>query len=170
MPQKFASGRLKLHLCTKETCTAGKTGAVHLGEWAYLEEGEEVDEEPTPSTRLLHLLVAAKVKGAVLPKSPVPDPKAKANAVRFEMDGQSPATPKPTKPAGVIAKWCSAHDIPEVAEVLAFNGIRAVGEMELMSDAHIETLCAGMELGTELRLKLETKKLREQSAPPAQPA
>ena len=43
LPQKFASGRLKLHLCTKETCMAGKTGVVHLGEWAYLEEGEEVD-------------------------------------------------------------------------------------------------------------------------------
>ena len=34
LPQKFAKGRVKLHLCTTETCTAGKTGAVHLGEWA----------------------------------------------------------------------------------------------------------------------------------------
>ena len=101
--------------------------------------------------------------------SPVPDPKAKANAVRFEMNGQSPATPMPTKPAGVLAKWCSAHDIPEVAEALAFNGVRAVGEVELMSDAQIETLCAGMGMDTQLRLKLAVEKLREQSAPPAQP-
>ena len=34
LPQKFANGRVKLHLCTTETCTAGKAGAVHLGEWA----------------------------------------------------------------------------------------------------------------------------------------
>ena len=101
--------------------------------------------------------------------SPVPDPKAKANAVRFEMNGQSPATPMPTKPAGVLAKLCSAHDIPEVAEALAFNGVRAVGEMELMSDAQIATLCAGMSMGTELRLKKAVRKLREQGAPHAQP-
>ena len=89
--------------------------------------------------------------------------------MRFEMNGQSPATPMPTKPAGVLAKWCSAHDIPEVAEALAFNGVRAVGEVELMSDAQIATLCAGMSMGTELRLKRAVRKLREQGAPPAQP-
>ena len=94
LPQKFATGRVKLHLCTTETCTAGKAGAYHLSEWAYREEGEEVDGEP-----LLRLLAAANVKGTVLPKSPVPDPKSKAQAVRFDLDGQSPATPKST-PAG----------------------------------------------------------------------
>ena len=34
LPQKFANGRVKLHLCKTETYPAGKTGAVHLGEWA----------------------------------------------------------------------------------------------------------------------------------------
>ena len=115
LPQKFANGRVKLHLCTTETCTAGRTGAVHLGEWAYREEGEEVDGGP-----LLRLLVAANVKGTVLPKSPVPDPKSKAKAVQFEMDGQSPATPK-TTPAGPITSWCNTSGIPEVAEALAFQ-------------------------------------------------
>ena len=63
---------------------------------------------------MLRLLVAAKVKGAILPKSPVPDPKSKANAVRFDMDGQSPATPKPTTPAGPITSWCNANSTPDV--------------------------------------------------------
>ena len=163
LPQKFANGRVKLHLCTTETCTAGKTGAVHLGEWAYREEGEEVDGGP-----LLRLLVAANVKGTVLPKSPVPDPKSKAKAVQFEMDGQSPATPK-TTPAGPITSWCNTSGIPEVAEALAFNGVRAVDEVALMTDAQIETLCKPLNLGSELRMKKAVKKLREKDAPPAQP-
>ena len=55
-------------------------------------------------------------------------------------------------PPGAIAKWCSAHDISEVAESLAFNGARAVGEVELMSDVQVDTLCAGLTLGTQLRM------------------
>ena len=159
LPQKFANGRVKLHLCTTETCTAGRTGAVHLGEWAYREEGEEVDGGP-----LLRLLVAANVKGTVLPKSPVPDPKSKAKAVQFEMDGQSPATPK-TTPAGPITSWCNTSGIPEVAEALAFNGVRAVDEVALMTDAQIETLCKPLSLGSELRMKKAVTKLREKDQP-----
>ena len=163
LPQKFANGRVKLHLCTTETCTAGRTGAVHLGEWAYREEGEEVDGGP-----LLRLLVAANVKGTVLPKSPVPDPKSKAKAVQFEMDGQSPATPK-TTPAGPITSWCNTSGIPEVAEALAFNGVRAVDEVALMTDAQIEMLCKPLNLGSELRMKKAVTKLREKDQPATSP-
>ena len=105
------------------------------GEWAYVGDGDE-GEATGDAERLLQALgpdgvqrvngseddAETDAEGEVLPKSPVPDPNAKAGAVRFAMDGQSPVTPKPAKPAGAIAKWCSAHDISEVAESLAFNG------------------------------------------------
>ena len=117
---------------------------------------------------MLRLLVAAKVKGAVLPKSPVPDPKSKAKAVRFDMNGQSPATPK-TTPAGPITSWCNTNGIPEVAEALAFHGVRAVGEIATMTDAQIETLCAPLDLGPLLRMKLAVKMLREKGQPAASP-
>ena len=81
------------------------------------------------------------------PASPSPDPKAKASAVRFAMDGQSPVTPKATKPAGAIAKRCKANGIPEVAETMAFNGVVAVEEAAMMSDAEIEALCAAIRGG-----------------------
>ena len=37
-----------------------------------------------------------------------------------------------------------------------------------MTDAHIVTLCKPLNLGTELRMKMAAKKLREKDAPPAQ--
>ena len=83
------------------------------------------------------------------------------------MDGQSPVTPKATKPAGAIAKWCTANGIPEVAEAMAFSGVEAVEEAALMSDVQIEALCAGMSLGSGLRLKLAVKRLREKDQPAA---
>ena len=148
---------------------------MHLGEWAYVGDGDDWGELTGDEQRLLQALGPDGVQrvngpeddtdtGAedeVLPKSPVPDPKAKAGAVRFAMDGQSPVTPKPAKPAGAIAKWCSAHDISEVAESLAFNGVRAVAEVELMSDVQVDTLCAGLSMGTQLRMKMAVEQLRE---------
>ena len=122
LPQKFANGRVKLHLCTTETCTAGKSGAYHLGEWAYVGDGDE-GEATGDAERLLQALGpdgVQRVNGSeddaetdTDGKAPVPDPQAKAGAVRFAMDGQLPVTPKPAKPAGAIAKWCSSHDIFE---------------------------------------------------------
>ena len=148
-----------IHLCTKKTCNSYQH-AVHLGEWAYVGDGDE-GEVTGDAERLLQALgpdgvqrvngseddAETDAEGEVLPKSPVPDPKAKAGAVRFAMDGQSPVTPKPAKPAGAIAKWCSVHDISEVAESLAFNGVRAVAEVELMSDVQVDALCAGLSMG-----------------------
>ena len=162
-----------IHLCTKKTCQSYQH-AVHLGEWAYVGDGDE-GEVTGDAERLLQALgpdgvqrvngseddAETDTEGEVLPKSPVPDPKAKAGAVRFAMDGQSPVTPKPAKPAGAIAKWCSAHDISEVAESLAFNGVRAVAEVELMSDAQVDAICAGLSMGTLLRMRGAVKQLRE---------
>ena len=103
------------------------------------------------------------------PASSSPHPKAKASAVRFAMDGQSTVTPKATKPAGAIAKWCKANGIPEVAEAMAFSGVEAVEEAALMSDVQIEALCAGMSLGSCVRMKLAVKRLREKDQPAASP-
>ena len=162
-----------IHLCTKKTCNSYQH-AVHLGEWAYVGDGDE-GVVTGDAERLLQALgpdgvqrvngseddAETDAEGEVLPKSPVPDPKAKAGAVRFAMNGQSPVTPKPAKPAGAIAKWCSAHDISEVAESLAFNGVRAVAEVELMSDAQVDAICAGLSMGTLLRMRVAVKQLRE---------
>ena len=163
-----------IHLCTKKTCNSYQH-AVHLGEWAYVGDGDDWGELTGDEQRLLQALGPDGVQrvngpeddtdtGAedeVLPKFLVPDPKAKGGAVRFAMDGQSPVTPKATKPAGAIAKWCKANGIPEVAEAMAFNGVVAVEEAALMSDVQIEALCAGMSLGSCVRLKLAVERLRE---------
>ena len=165
-----------VHLCTKKTCHSFQR-AVHLGEWAYLSE-EDDGSATGDAGRLLHALgldgvervhgspaeeeeEEAEVLHGAAPASPSPDPKAKASAVRFAMDGQSPVTLNATKPAGAIAKWCKANGIPEVAEAMAFNGVGAVEEAALMSDVQIEALCAGMSLGSCVRLKLAVERLRE---------
>ena len=85
--------------------------------------------------------------------------------MRFAIAGQFPGTPKATGPLAPIVKWCNTHGIPEVAEALAFNGVRAVEEVALISDDQIKTLCAGMLMGTELRVKMAVKTLREKDAP-----
>ena len=172
-----------VHLCTKKSCGSFQH-AVHLGEWAYLEEGEEMGAviggagdpaEAEAAGRLLHALGPDGVKRVMGDDdeeevgashgSPVPDPKTKAGAVRFAIAGQSPGTPKSTGPLAPIVKWCNTHGIPEVAEALAFNGVRAVEEVALISDDQIKTLCAGMLMGTELRVKMAVKTLREKDAP-----
>ena len=170
-----------VHLCTKKTCHSFQH-AVHLGEWAYLSE-EDDGSATGDAGRLLHALgpdgvqrvhgspaeeeEEAEVVHGAAPASPSPDPKAKDSAVRFAMDGQSPVTPKATKPAGAIAKWCKANNITEVAEAIAFNGVLALGEAALLSDVQIEALCAGMSIGSGLRLKLAVKRLREKDQPAA---
>ena len=87
-----------IHLCTKKTCQSYQH-AVHLGEWAYVGDGDE-GEVTGDAERLLQALgpdgvqrvngseddAETDAEGEVLPKSPVPDPKAKAGAVRFAMD------------------------------------------------------------------------------------
>ena len=158
-----------IHLCTKKTCQSYQH-AVHLGEWAYVGDGDE-GVVTGDAERLLQALGpdgVQRVNGSeddaetdTDGKAPVPDPKAKAGAVRFAMDGQSPVTLNATKPAGAIAKWCKANGIPEVAEAMAFNGVGAVEEAALMSDVQIEALCAGMSLGSCVRLKLAVERLRE---------
>ena len=95
-----------IHLCTKKTCNSYQH-AVHLGEWAYVGDGDE-GVVTGDAERLLQALGpdgVQRINGSeddadTEGKSPVPDPKAKAGAVRFAMDGQSPVTPKPAKPAG----------------------------------------------------------------------
>ena len=128
-----------VHLCTKKSCGSFQH-AVHLGEWAYLEEGEEMGAaiggagypaEAEAAGRLLHALGPDGVKRVMGDDeeeevgashgSPVPDPKTKAGAVRFAIAGQSPATPKSTVPLAPIVKWCNTHGIPEVAEAMAFR-------------------------------------------------
>ena len=173
-----------VHLCTKKTCRSFQH-AVHLGEWAYLSE-EDDGSATGDAGRLLHALgpdgvqrvhgspaeeeeEEAEVLHGAAPASPSPDPKAKASAVRFAMDGQSPVTPKATKPAGAIAKWCKANNITEVAEAMAFNGVVALEEAALLSDGQIDALCAGMSMGSGLRMKLAVKRLREKDQPAASP-
>ena len=46
-------------------CTAGKSGSIHLQEWAYLMEGEEGEGGP-----LMSCLVAAKLNAANLGAPP----------------------------------------------------------------------------------------------------
>ena len=50
---------------------------------------------------------------------------------------------------------------------MAFKGVVAVEEAALMSDVQIEALCAGMSLGSCVRLKLAVKRLREKDQPAA---
>ena len=52
---------------------------------------------------------------------------------------------------------------------MAFSGVEAVEEAALMSDVQIEALCAGMSLGSGLRLKLAVRRLREKYPPAASP-
>ena len=75
------------HLCTKKTCNSYQH-AVHLGEWAYVGDGDE-GEVTGDAERLLQALgpdgvqrvngseddAETDAEGEVLPKSPVPDPK-----------------------------------------------------------------------------------------------
>ena len=84
-----------IHLCTKKTCQSYQH-AVHLGEWAYVGDGDE-GVVTGDAERLLQALGpdgVQRVNGSEDDaetdpegKSPVPDPKAKAGAVRFAMDG-----------------------------------------------------------------------------------
>ena len=149
VPEKYADGqRIQVHLCMEQgECKGGKAGALHLGEWAYLSEEEDGDGGP-----LMSCLVAAKQKLAI----PSPPPGLKPPQQFNIFTPQKPET----KPAGEITQWCDKHGVPEVADTLTHNGLRAIAEVAVLSDAQLESICAGMSVGTCARLKIAVKSLR----------
>ena len=150
VPEKYADGqRIQVHLCMEQgECKGGKAGALHLGEWAYLSEEEDGDGGP-----LMSCLVAAKQKLAI----PSPPPGLKPPQQFNIFTPQKPET----KPAGEITQWCDKHGVPEVADTLTHNGLRAIAEVAVLSDAQLESICAGMSVGTCARLKIAVKSLRQ---------
>ena len=150
VPEQYAGGkRITVHLCKEQgECKAGKSGALHITEWAWLAE----DEEGEGST-LMCCLGAAKKEAA----NPGPPPGLKP-PLRFDI-----FTPqkKGSQPAGEIAQWCDKHGVPEAADALTYKGLCAIAEIAVLSDAQLEALRGGMAIGTCARLILAVLSLRQ---------
>ena len=111
-------------------------------------EGEEGEGGP-----LMSCLVAAKLNAASVGAPPGLKP-----PLRFDI-----FTPqkKESQPAGEIAQWCDKHGVPEAADALTYNGLCAIAEIAVLSDAQLEALSGGMAIGTCARLKLAVLSLRQ---------
>ena len=139
VPEQYAGGkRITVHLCKEQgECKAGKAGALHITEWAWLAE----DEEGEGST-LMCCLGAAKKEAA----NPGPPPGLKP-PLRFDI-----FTPqkKESQPVGEIAQWCDKHGVPEAVDALTYNGLRAIAEVAVLSDAQIMRFAAVYPMGRAL--------------------
>ena len=115
------------HLCKNSgECTAGKQGSLHVAEWAWLAEEEEGEGSP-----LMCCLGAAKKEAA----NPGPPPGLKPPQ-RFDIF--TPQKKPDPQPVGEIAQWCDKHGVPEAADALTYNGVRAIAEIAVLSDAQLE--------------------------------
>ena len=48
---------------------------------------------------------------------------------------------KPESQPGVeIAQWCDKHGVPEAVDALTYNGLRAIAEVAVLSDAQVDAL------------------------------
>ena len=151
LPEKYAEDkRIPVHLCKNSgECTAGKQGSLHVAEWAWLAEEEEGEGSP-----LMCCLGAAKKEAA----NPGPPPGLKPPQ-RFDIF--TPQKKLESQPGGEIAQWCDKHGVPEAVDALTYNGLRAIAEVAVLSDAQVDAICAGLSYGSCSRLKLAVQALRQ---------
>ena len=134
----------------------GEAGRIPvLGEWAYLMEEEDGD-----GGSLMSCLVAAKQSLASANPGPPPGLKPPQQFNIFTPQKQE------AKPTGELTQWCGKHGVPEVADTLTYNGLRAIAEIAILSDAQLETVCGSMSVGTCARLKLAVQSLRQTNLQP----
>ena len=101
-----------------------------MGEWAYLMEEEDGD-----GGSLMSCLVAAKQSLASANPGPPPGLKPPQPFNIFTPQKQE------AKPTGELTQWCGKHGVPEVADTLTYNGLRAIAEIAFLSDAQLEAVC-----------------------------
>ena len=65
------------------------------------------------------------------------------------------------KSAAEITQWCDKHGVPEEADTLTYNGLRAIAELAVLSDAQLVSLSGGLAVGTSARLKIAVQSLRQ---------
>jgi len=154
VPKKYDT-RFKIHLC-KQSCTQPKSGGLHLGEWAYLTEGESGEGGP-----LLACLAIAKAAA----EAPAPPPGLRP-PLGFVISTPAKASLAKTEQAGPLVEWAEAHGVPEVVDLLTAAGFREVKELGMLDRAGVDALFASSDdghlLGTKCRFLLALAPLQRQ--------
>ena len=161
VPKKFEDGNIMLHLCMKEGCKSGTKHAWHLGEWAYLAEGENGEGGP-----LLACLAAARLSASATGPPP-------GLAVPQKFSIHTPAKdPQPrVAAAGGLSAWLEKHQVPETLDLLVANGFREVRELGMLDRADVDAMFteSGLMMGTKSRFLLAIRTIQQDPLPEALP-
>ena len=151
VPAAYSGRRVQLHLCLSGCKHTGGASCVHLGEWAYLAEGDNGSGGP-----LMAVLVAVRDASSAAPPGLRPPQ-------QFEMRTPMKAT---RGPAAALEEWAEKYGISELLELLQAQHFSDPLEIAVLEDSDLSNMLLAVPegtfpLGTKGRLLLAVRETRQ---------
>jgi len=152
LPPYLSGGKTAVHFCLKKSNCRDPKGALHIGEWVYLGDGEDQDYGDVRFAALIGAAVVASETG-------------EGNDEQPKLPASVPFTETP------LARWTDKAGVPEVVDLLVGAGFRAVDELTVLDKSDVDALFAsadaGLPLATKCRFLLALRAMQDEPAAPA---
>jgi hypothetical protein len=154
-PRKYGEFRdgavpgVRVHLCGS-TCKGGESysAKVHLGQWAYRAADEATSPEAVAlmPPGLIELVRALDTPGFETPVRAGPPDRAGGRDGASTLRAADIFSPPPTTSAALL-QWAQEHGVPELAPILARQGVRSPSDLARVTDADVDSLFAVENVG-----------------------